>query len=209
MFSIPSLLILCACGGIQAGISSAWTGVLPQVLPSSRFSSVFTGWFGFSFSIGGVLGNGGAGFVADFWFPQRYRSFLMWLFLLSAACFSLFALSLDNPFVKPAPIPASPASIMLIGTIAGVLQSACDPLFYELAAEISHPLEEGTSASLIAFLFNAATLIMLFIAPNISLTLFNTIMAGTMVVCGSCVWFIQERYPRRAAAIARAHLIVN
>jgi FLVCR family MFS transporter len=204
MASIPSLLLLCVCGGVQAGVSSAWSGVLPQMLPAPHFSSVFVGWLGFAFSIGGVLGNAGAGFIADIWFPQRYKRFLILVFMLSFCCFSLITLSLDNPFVSPAPIPANPASIMVIGTLAGVLQSACDPLFYELAAEISFPLEEGTSASLIAFLFNVATLIMLFVAPVIHLTLFNTIMAATMLVCALGVCFSQESYSRRAAALSQA-----
>ncbi len=204
MLSLPSLLLLCVCGGVQAGVSSAWSGVLPQMLPSPRFSSVFIGWLGFAFSIGGVLGNAGAGIVADIWFAQRYKRFLIWVFLLSAACFALFTLSLDNPFISPAPIPSTQTSIMLIGTLAGVFQSACDPLFYELAAEISFPLDEGTSASLIAFLFNAATLVMLFVAPAISLTLFNTIMTATMLICALGVCVSKESYRRRADALARA-----
>ena len=96
---------------------------------------------------------------------------------------------------------------MIIGTLAGLFQSACDPLFYELAAEVSFPLEEGTSASLISFLFNAATLVMLFVAPAISLTLFNTIMASTMLVCALGVCFTHESYNRRAAAIRQAHIV--
>ncbi len=207
MLSIPSLLLLCICGGMQAGVSSAWSGVLPQMLPAPRFTPVFVGWLGFAFSIGGVLGNAGAGFIADIWFAQRYKRFLIIVFMLSFCCFSLFTLSLDNPFVSPAPIPASPASIMIIGTLAGVFQSACDPLFYELAAEISFPLDEGTSASLIAFLFNAATLIMLFIAPAISLTLFNAIMAATMLVCALGVCFSQESYLRLASALEHARIV--
>lgn len=204
---MPSLLLLCLCGGVQAGVSSAWTGILPQILQAPRFTSVWVGWLGFAFSIGGVVGNAGAGLVADIWFAQRYKCFLIGVFILSAACFALFSLSLDNPFVSPAPIPATPSSIMIIGTLAGLFQSACDPLFYELAAEVSYPLEEGTSASLISFLFNAATLIMLFVAPAISLTLFNTIMASTMLVCALGVCFTHESYNRRAAAIRQAHLV--
>ena len=209
VFSMPSLILLCLCGGVQAGVSSAWTGVLPQILPAPRFTSVYTGWLGFAFSIGGVVGNAGSGIIADIFFAQRYKCFLIGIFILSGALFALFSFSLDNPFVSPAPIPATPSSIMIIGTFAGIFQSACDPLFYELAAEVSYPLEEGTSASLISFLFNAATLIMLFVAPAISLTLFNTIMATTMLVCALGVCFTHESYNRRAAAMRRAHLIVN
>lgn len=54
ILSLPSLLLLCACGGVQAGVSSAWTGVLPQMLPSPPFSPIFIGWLGCAFSIGGV-----------------------------------------------------------------------------------------------------------------------------------------------------------
>jgi uncharacterized membrane protein YgcG len=96
---------------------------------------------------------------------------------------------------------------MTIGCLAGVFQSACDPLFYELAAEISFPLEEGSSASVIAFLFNAATLVMLFVAPAISLTFFNAIMTATMVVCALGVCFTKESYHRRAAALARTNCL--
>ena len=153
------------------------------------------------------MGNAAAGIVADAWFVRRYKTFLICVFILSAACFALFTLSLDNPFITPAPIPATPASIMIIGCLAGVFQSACDPLFYELAAEVSYPLDEGTSASMIAFLFNAATLVMLFVAPAISLTLFNTIMTATMVVCALGVCFSKESYHRRDAALARTNCL--
>lgn len=193
--SSPGLVVLCVFGGSQAGVSSAWSGMLQQMLP--EFSSEFVGWCGFASSLASVAGNVIAGIVGDVFFPLHQKHLLIATYLLSALFYGLFTLSLPSPFSENGVIPRSAVSMVIVPSIAGFFQSACDPLLYELAAEMSYPIPEGTSAGFITLLFNAATLAMLFIAPAISLNYFNSIMCATMLAGGIATVFVPVVLRRR------------
>ena len=200
MVSSPSLLVLAFFGGVQAGVSSGWSGVLPQILVPPAYSDVFAGWCGFATCLAGVAGNVGAGVLGDRFFPTRLKELLVALYLLSALFFGLFALCLPSPISSSSLFPSSHASVLLLIIFAGFFQSACDPLFYELAAEISYPLPEGTSAGLITLLFNASTLVLLFVAPAVSANVFNVVMCLAMLLGGIGTWVgVRQIYLRRSA----------
>jgi MFS family permease len=206
----PSLVVLSTLGGAQAGIASAWSGVLPQILAPPEYSSVFSGWCGCAFSIAGVAGIVGAGLLGDRFFVGRLKALLVLSYFLSAVFFIFFTFSTSNPYASNPWPSSSPALMVVLLVAAGFFQSACDPLFYEMAAEISYPLPEGTSAGFISLLFNVATLIMLFVAPVIATNLVNTIMALTMVAGGFGTWaLVKEGYRRLHAegADSTTHLV--
>eukprot|EP00048_Salpingoeca_helianthica_P019895 m.246035 g.246035 ORF g.246035 m.246035 type:complete len:468 (-) comp40654_c0_seq1:22-1425(-) len=204
-----SLVILSALGGAQAGIASAWSGVLPQILAPPTYSSVFSGWCGCAYSIAGVIGNASAGLVGDKFFVGRLKILLVLSYFFSALFFLLFALSTCNPYTDPPLLPSAPALMVILLVAAGFFQSACDPLFYEMAAEISYPMPEGTSAGFIALLFNVATLVMLFVAPVIAMNLVNTIMTLTMLLGGLGTWFLVKEAYHRLKADTRSDLHVS
>ena len=65
-----------------------------------------------------------------------------------------------------------------------------------MAAEITYPLPEGISASMIVLIYNIATLIMLFVAPLIDISWINTIQTAGIAGCGFLVLFVKMKYSR-------------
>jgi len=70
------------------------------------------------------------------------------------------------------------------------------PLFYELAAEITFPVNEGSSAGILTLIQNIACLILLYIADLIPANWMNSIMAVTTILGALSIFAITEKYIR-------------
>merc|ERR1712228_713273 len=94
------------------------------------------------------------------------------------------------------PLPENAATIFAALALAGLAQSATSPLLYELCAELTYPVPEGTSAGVLACLWNLFSLIVIFISPTISPGAISGIMAGTTVLVIAMVASVKEVYRR-------------
>jgi hypothetical protein len=94
--------------------------------------------------------------------------------------------------------PANTASLGAALAVAGLAQSATSPLLYELCAELTYPVPEGTSAGLLALLWNSFSLIVIFLSPVIPSSVINYIMAAATVVVLLMVASVKEEYKRPA-----------
>lgn len=197
----PSVMLAVLAAGIQSGIYSSWTGLLQQILEPLNYTPAQAGWFGFCSTAGTVVGALLIGFVADRWFAPRRRMKAM-LLVIWAACvllFLWFTLSLPSPMSAKPLIPSVTATIGISVGAGGLFQGAIDPPLYELAAEASFPVHESTSASLTTFIWNLATLIMLFVAPHIRVELYNTMLTCSFAFCMLLTLVMREKYKRRDA----------
>ncbi len=59
-----------------------------------------------------------------------------------------------------------------------------------------YPLPESLNGAVLAFVFNLAALIMLFVAPFLPVSWMNAIMSGDIVVCAVAVLAVRETYQR-------------
>ena len=82
---------------------------------------------------------------------------------------------MPTPFLKNPIIPSNSASIRANLWIFGLCQGTTDPLFYEIAAEVTYPLPEGITGGLITIIVNAIDVIVYFITPVISIDWINII----------------------------------
>ena len=80
--------------------------------------------------------------------------------------------------------------------MAGLFANAASPLLYEALAEITYPLPESLSASILVQWINVASLVLLFIAPNRP-TLVNFIVLLVMVAGIFLVVITRFTYERR------------
>lgn len=199
MFKNTALLLLVLAGGVVAGANGAWTGVLPQILSKPLYTPDFAGICGFLNNMAGVVGCLASGFIADRWFRRKLKQLLLYTFLLGTVTYVWFSVQLASPLSTTALIASNHASIIGASLLTGFFQGACDPLFYELAAEVTYPLPEGVSAGLITFVYNAAALIMLFVAPVISNIWMNTMMTLAMVLSMLLTLCVKQRYLRSDA----------
>ena len=194
LFQSVSVLLLVVAGGLEAGSSGAWSGVLTQILP---YSSSFVGWCGFANNIGGIFGIFSSGYIGDKLFQGRLKLLLLLFFAGNVCCYLWFTLQLKAPLYSGGPpIPPSRLNILAASTLAGFFQGGCDPLFYELCAEITYPLPEGMSAGFITFASNAASLIFFFVAPKVSTDYINTLTTASMALAMLLALAAKESYQR-------------
>lgn len=201
MKSISFLLIVLAAG-LQAGVNSGWQGVLPQVFNNLHYSDTQGGWLGFGNSLANVIGGTLIGPVSDKFFRRRFKLLLIILYCCCVACFVWFTLSLPTPFTSAELIPTNYPVLMVAISAAGFFQGMLGPVSYELIAELVYPVPEATSGGMMVLLFNASTLIFLFVSPEIDANWMNLIITGTMVASLVMVLFVVEKYNRADAELA-------
>ena len=105
---------------------------------------------------------------------SRRAQIIGWLGVLVGAgvVFALFLRRMDYRLVA------------LVAFVMGVGQGSPRPLLFELAADLTYPLPEGTSASAIVTLWNAVCLVVLCADPFIAdRTVMNWVRVGVLVVC--------------------------
>ena len=97
----------------------------------------------------------------------------------------------DEPIFKP-----TVTSIALSVTFAGLFQGSALPLVYESLAEITFPLPESLSASVLVQLNNATALILLFIPPGLY-QLLNFLVLLSVGACTVMMMYVNIDYKRR------------
>eukprot|EP00041_Stephanoeca_diplocostata_P026259 m.704232 g.704232 ORF g.704232 m.704232 type:complete len:154 (-) comp22919_c0_seq23:153-614(-) len=84
-------------------------------------------------------------------------------------------------------------------SVVGFVRSATVPLLYELAAEITYPQPEGTSAALVVMAEHITLLSLLFTASHVSLTVLNLTCLGGLGLCPLVLLPLRSRYLRMDA----------
>ena len=93
-------------------------------------------------------------------------------------------------------LPHSIGTIAVAIVILGFTQSATSPIFYELCAELTYPIPEGTSAGILALIWNTASLVVIFLSPVLNSKWMNMIMALTIAIVIGMVACVKEEYNR-------------
>merc|ERR1719473_2241434 len=89
------------------------------------------------------------------------------------------------------------ASLFAASFLMGLGNGGANPLFYELGAEITYPVPEGTSAGVLVLIWNATSFIVIFLPKGIGLAM-NWIFLGLIVFCMVLVASAKEKYLRPA-----------
>jgi len=193
-----SLLLLVLAGGLEAGSNSAWGGLLPQIFetryrPSHADQLANTcGILNCAGSLGGALSGG---VIGDTFFKRRIKQLMLIVFIVGTGLNCLITVMFATPFGS-AIVEADVGVLLTVLFMAGFFQGMLDPLLLELAAEITHPSQEGLSAGLLTAMYNVASLIVLSIAPVLSAKWMNLIYSAIFAVCTLLVLGIDQQYRR-------------
>jgi len=178
-----SFVLLAIAGGFQAGAFGAWTGVLPIVFSTLHYSPQSAGLFTFGCTLAGVVGGLIVSRICDTLLRRRFKILILSGFVLSLLSFVWFTLSLPvGPYAALLPHP-----LWILGTaivLAGLFLGATSPLFYELGAEMTFPVSEGTSAGILTLLLNVGALIFLAVSAYTDPNWMNVIMTGSVCLHG-------------------------
>jgi len=182
--------------GILAGITTAWQSLLNKILNPIGFSDTTIGWLGFGNGFAGNVGTVVIGFLADRVYRRKFKSIILGLLGIEGLMMLWFTLSLPYDGSSTSLIPHSIAGLAVAIMMTGLAGSALSAPFYELCAELTYPVPEGTSAGILAFIWNAAALVMIFLSPIMNPDYINTIVTITILVCIGMVISVQETYNR-------------
>jgi FLVCR family MFS transporter len=136
------------------------------------------------------------GILGDSIFRRRFKLMLLLLFVAATLSCLWFALGLPNVAVDHAVWSMSKLLLSVPATLAGFFLGATTPLFYELGAELTYPLGEGVSASMLTLFINLFSLLLLVISPYIPAKWMNSIMPFTAIGCLGLMMLVREQYKR-------------
>jgi len=188
--------VLVLAAGIIAGVAAAWQSLLQDILAPTGYSDTTIGYLGFINGVAGNIGSVLVGVVSDTLLRRRFKCMIMTCFGVLLLGVVWFALSVPMSAHGQSLLPQSVGSVGAALALAGLTQSATSPLLYELCAELTYPVPEGTSAGVLALLWNLFSLIVIFISPDISPGAISGIMAGTTLLVIAMVGSIKEVYRR-------------
>eukprot|EP00937_MAST-01D_sp_MAST-1D-sp2_P004009 g4009.t1 len=192
-------LVLVLAAGIMAGVSAAWQSLFQDILNPIGYSDSTVGYLGFANGLAGNVGSVTVGYLSDTYFRRRFKRSIIWLLGLLLLSTLWFTLSLPA-FGQPAVLPRTLGSLFVACILAGVANSSMSPLFYELCAELTYPVSEGTSAGFLALIWNTASFIMIYLSPVISAGSVNVITTITIGVVLLMVLSVKEQYKRPSSA---------
>ncbi|KAH9496080.1 hypothetical protein Btru_012685 [Bulinus truncatus] len=187
-------VLLAVIYGVSLGVINCWASVLNVNLSSFSFTGIDedqAGWIGFYATVGSFAGSLLIGRFANL-FARQMKLFILIMFVLSAGCFTVFALVLVQV------IPCSDA-ILYITVIGGnTLVNSAVPLIYELGCELAYPTSEGAANGFLTYLNNVGGLIFLavFAFPNVGTMWMNWTAIGSIVVCLPLILALKGRFNR-------------
>lgn len=197
LLNVPFVL-LALSGGIQGGVFNGWSASLPVLLKPMGISSDRAQWLGFFANVAGISGALLVGFISERLFHRKYKRLLLLLLIASAGCFLLFSMMLPAGFMpNDAVLLHAPFGAMAVCLCAGsLLLGATNPIYYELGAEMTYPIGEGSSVGVITELDNMAALILIFLFAKIPNSWEAAVMAITVAICALLMLLAKERYGR-------------
>jgi len=80
--------------------------------------------------------------------------------------------------------------------LGGLFLGSTNPLFYELSAEMTFPVAEGSSAGVLTLLNNMAAIVVLFATPYFNPNSINTIVTISIICSGILLLLVREEYRR-------------
>lgn len=192
---VPSVALLVAIYGIEMGAYCSWSGVLPTIC-EGQFSASRSGLLASLNTVGSIFGGFLLGWLSDK--PPlcfRLKGAMMVLLLGAAIEFALLGLAF-TPYSVFGPLPY--AIVVYVATLAGIFRGGLDPLFFELASEISYPASPGLLGSLITVACHMVMILFLSVPADILNRWASTALAVIMLAALVAMAFVRERYPRRS-----------
>ena len=198
-----STMLFIIAGGIDNGIFSGLGATLQDLLKPTLLSDNMIGIIGFNCMLFATIGSVVVGIVADRYFVKKLKTLLY--IILSLLVVSIFA----SLFLLPSPWMSNLLIINncshttkiillnIIGIAIGFFQGSGVPLYYELAAESSYPINQSNSAAMILVVSNFAAYIFIGIGTWLDTKWDLFLVLIMSIICIVLVGFATEIYKRR------------
>ncbi|XP_054166067.1 uncharacterized MFS-type transporter C09D4.1-like [Oppia nitens] len=136
----PYFILLFFTYGLNTGVFYAVSTVLNQMVTGAFGEDYVTkaGYMGFTLTLAGILGSVVCGYLLDL--TKRFKEVTLGVYISSLIGMIAFTIALKIKFVW---------FMFFVSGVLGFFMTGYLPIGFELAAEISYPQPEGTSAGLL------------------------------------------------------------
>lgn len=187
-------MLLAFAGGVTTGSFNAWSGLLDLICHPLGLTPEQSGYLGFAVTVSSIVGGLFVVQLAEKYFLRHFKRLL--LYLMACVLLSFIWFTFSVPFDEGAPvIPYVYVLLLICISIAGFFQGAAQPLFCELAVELTYPMSETTSVGMIGLWGNVAASIVLSI-PAAQSHWLNAIMCAIIGVSLLSFLCVKEQYKR-------------
>ncbi|XP_067685876.1 solute carrier family 49 member 4 homolog [Haliotis asinina] len=192
LFRRGQFWLLALIYGLTLGVANCWMGVVDVILKPYGITQKQAGWMAFY----GSLGQMGASLlVARFAdkFSRHFKLLILISYILGAAnvvCFALVCVGV---------LPSSLVVLYVTFIATSTILYCAEPLIYELACEVTFPIGEGTTNSILTLGNNIFGFIFLLIPtlPHVnSQSWMNWAMLGAIVVAIPAIVLLKDKYLR-------------
>lgn len=200
-----SAAVATLCAGIQFGFVAGWAGCLPTVLMHLGMDARTAGALGLGETGAALASSLGVGVLAVTpCLRAHYRALSRVLWAVAVASLGGVALFVPAPWAHaPLVAPTHAAAFGVCFAAFGLSSGGLTPLYYEILAELTHPVSPSTSAGLVALLSNIATLAVIPLSPVLAPSVFLALVLAVLVLCALlCTTLVTVRYRRREAHLA-------
>lgn len=202
-------MLIALGGGIVYGVFNVWSGNFDQILKgvSDEYTQSTLGWLGFGATMAVIVGGLIIGPIADM-FKRRMHIMLTILGALTTIFMALFTFALPTKFSQHTVIILPYQGIFALIIASGLTLGACIPLMFEVAAEMTYPAPESSSALIIILILNAAAMIYLIVTPMLlDEKVLNLVITGcsglaVLLFLGTRVKYVRADYERRSSSVA-------
>ncbi|KAG5479712.1 hypothetical protein LSCM4_05718 [Leishmania orientalis] len=157
LWSIPSCVCLLVVYAWLSGGFSAWISLFADTY-SKFYSEEFIGIMSFFGMIAYVVGGIASSHLVDLYFSRQMKYVIFFCITMNMLCNLIFIACTPND--KSYSLWNLGQSFIVFSTaLCGFWNGAAAPLFYELVAEISFPVEEGVSGICISVMENVGALV--------------------------------------------------
>ena len=191
-------------GGLAGGIFAGYGGVLQDMLSPLGLNDTQIGFIGFNLSCMTAIGGTFIGPIADRFFNKKLKLLLIILYIIIIINLCILFLVLPSPFSSKSLILINDQSTMiykevllnvLIGSL-GFFNGCLVPPFFEVIAEKSYPINEGSSGLYLVTINCMGVLIFIGIGSWLNTT-WETFLVTIICIISVCLFtFIKEEYKR-------------
>lgn len=191
-------LFLCFAYAWSSGGYVAWNSMFDDMLESTYsddFIGILSGVATLAYVVGGVISSA----LADGVLKGKLKQLIFGSSVIGTVFCVIVTLSLPVPS-GPAPIQAGKGWLVFVMIMSGMSNGAAAPLFYEVAAEMSFPISEGVSGSILSLFENVGSLSLLQIVSRTAKgPTMNIVYTVGMVVTCAAIGLIPMEYHRTIA----------
>jgi MFS transporter, FLVCR family, disrupted in renal carcinoma protein 2 len=201
LVSHPSAILLLVIYSWSSVGYVAWTSLFDAML-GDFYSSQFVGTISFAGTVAYVVGGLLSSYLTDLYFYRHMKHVIFTCMAANTLSCLMFIASIPD---KEGHILWDFGSlwIIVVAALCGLFNGAAAPIFYELVAEISYPVDEGVSGNIMSMCENLGALVIYQLVARLfpAQTMNYAFTAGMAITIALSACVVQK-YNRSYAALA-------